>query len=160
MSRTHLFVVILVIAAVHESHGLSCLGCNPADCRIPLNCNYGLVKDICYCCDVCAKGPGEECGGIWGLRGQCGDAFICDNSHSREMQPDYPVDFLPGVCIELAAERSRRAMGGGLSGGTRRAGNAKLQARQHVHKAFGDVPDEYKALLAAFLKNQNAKPGR
>nr|ACU42698.1 SIBD [Eriocheir sinensis] len=26
------------------------------------DCAYGRVRDHCFCCDECAKGPGETCG--------------------------------------------------------------------------------------------------
>ena len=166
MLRAALVVAIFVLAATQGAHGLSCNACDPENCEPPEGCKYGLVKDICYCCDVCAKGPGEECGGLWSLRGKCGAAFVCDTSQNEGMYAGYPDDFLNGVCVELVVndivaggagsrERSRRALGRGLIGGVRKAGTAKLQATQHVHKASGGVPDHYMALLQQYYKNQN-----
>ncbi|XP_064098365.1 insulin-like growth factor-binding protein 7 [Macrobrachium nipponense] len=164
MLRAALVVTIFVLAGTQEAHGLSCRACDPESCIPPRGCKYGLVKGICYCCDVCAKGPGEACGGLWSLNGKCGAAFVCDTSQSEGMYPGYPEEFLDGVCVEMAvndlvaggAVRSRRAMGGGLAGAGRKAGTAKLQAKQHVHKAFGGIPAEVLAQLEQYYKNQKA----
>ncbi|CAL4160774.1 unnamed protein product, partial [Meganyctiphanes norvegica] len=59
------------------SYGLSCLPCTQVKCRPPENCSYGTVKHPCGCCDECAKGPGEECGGPWGIGGQCSKGHYC-----------------------------------------------------------------------------------
>ena len=50
--------------------------CNPASQCLPLDpntCQHGVVKDICECCDVCGKGPGDECG----PPGKCGEGLVC-----------------------------------------------------------------------------------
>ena len=36
-----------------------------------LKCNIQLVQTA----KVCAKGPGEECGGLWNTGGTCGDGL-------------------------------------------------------------------------------------
>lgn len=59
--RCYLFMCLN--AAITDSFG--CTPCNPDNC-VALNstvCPHGTVYDGC-CCMMCAKGPGEECGGI------------------------------------------------------------------------------------------------
>ncbi|XP_064098700.1 insulin-like growth factor-binding protein 7 [Macrobrachium nipponense] len=107
MLRAALVVTIFVLAGTQEAQGLSCL-CNPQSCKPPRGCKYGLVKDACYCCDVCAK-PW-----FWWL------------------------------------EDGELAMGGGLAGAGRKAGTAKLQAKQHVQKTFGGITAELRALLEQY----------
>ena len=38
----------------------------------------GLTKDVCNCCDVCAKVKGEVCGGPSNIRGKCDKNLRCD----------------------------------------------------------------------------------
>ena len=58
----------------------------------PKCCSTGeLVSDVCACCKICAKGEGEECGGIWNLEGTCATGFYCKKIHDD--------DDLPGRCI-------------------------------------------------------------
>ncbi|MBN3316468.1 HTRA1 protease, partial [Atractosteus spatula] len=42
---------------------------------VPDSCFYGEVKDDCGCCDICAAGEGDLCGGR-GL-GTCGEGMVC-----------------------------------------------------------------------------------
>ncbi|XP_036382971.1 serine protease HTRA1 [Megalops cyprinoides] len=46
--------------------------CPPA----PQSCYYGVVKDYCGCCVICAAGEGDQCGehGI----GVCGEGMVCN----------------------------------------------------------------------------------
>jgi len=58
---------------------LSCrFPCNPARCRDVGPCAHGTVKDPCACCDVCAQGLGEECGGPYNGFGRCGVGLVCN----------------------------------------------------------------------------------
>uniref|UniRef100_A0A1Y1N1P0 Neuroparsin-A n=1 Tax=Photinus pyralis TaxID=7054 RepID=A0A1Y1N1P0_PHOPY len=56
--------------------------CNPCatedECeREPIEfCMWGEARDSCNR-RVCAKGPGERCGGPLGILGQCGDGMMC-----------------------------------------------------------------------------------
>merc|ERR1719516_807504 len=65
-----------------------CQECSP----VPDYCSTGqTVLDPCGCCEECAKGEGDECGGLFGLYGTCADDLECvDNSEDPEN--------LPGVC--------------------------------------------------------------
>merc|ERR1712025_1112853 len=52
------------------------------DCQLcpppPDYCSTGqTVLDECGCCQVCAKGENEECGGLWGMDGTCADYLQC-----------------------------------------------------------------------------------
>ncbi|XP_064085798.1 venom protein 302-like [Macrobrachium nipponense] len=42
-----------------------------------VECPFGIILDHCECCRVCAKGPGEECGGPWDISGRCAKGFMC-----------------------------------------------------------------------------------
>nr|AHX39208.1 neuroparsin [Metapenaeus ensis] len=46
----------------------------------PATCKHGTVEDWCRN-TVCAKGPGEECGGDWNEHGKCGDGMYCACGH-------------------------------------------------------------------------------
>lgn len=42
-----------------------------------------IVKDVCNCCDACAKQVGEKCGGLWKHR--CDQGLICKGlTHKME----------------------------------------------------------------------------
>nr|XP_053647280.1 single insulin-like growth factor-binding domain protein-2 [Cherax quadricarinatus] len=76
----HTFTLLCAFTlTVASCSGLSCIPCEERKCRDPstLDCPWGTVKDICNCCDVCGKSPGQECGGMWNLLGKCGTSLIC-----------------------------------------------------------------------------------
>ncbi|XP_071540499.1 uncharacterized protein [Panulirus ornatus] len=50
--------------------------CKEHDQPAPSDCTYGEVKDWCRN-GVCAKGPGERCGGHWWKEGKCGLGTYC-----------------------------------------------------------------------------------
>ncbi|KAK8733137.1 hypothetical protein OTU49_006780 [Cherax quadricarinatus] len=59
---------------------LSCLPCREVTCEMPAvvnQCSWGLVLDMCGCCYVCGKGPGQTCGGQWAWHGRCGRGLEC-----------------------------------------------------------------------------------
>ncbi|CAL4091102.1 unnamed protein product, partial [Meganyctiphanes norvegica] len=66
----------------------SCFGCQNGCQLPPPQCIYGVVRDICGCCDECGKGPLQECGG--GLAGRCGDGLECS------LPPPAP----PSACVD------------------------------------------------------------
>ncbi|KAK8733131.1 hypothetical protein OTU49_006775 [Cherax quadricarinatus] len=76
-------LLCLLFLAVTRCSGLTCLPCQ-AETQCPdsntLHCYYGIVKDVCNCCDVCAKGPGEKCGGEWDAQGKCADGLTCQKT--------------------------------------------------------------------------------
>ncbi|XP_064085799.1 single insulin-like growth factor-binding domain protein-2 [Macrobrachium nipponense] len=82
------FKIVVAIASVFcligsTTHALRCSPCQKDESRCPRgnltesDCPYGVTTDICNCCDVCAKGPGEACGGLWNQLGKCGPEYTC-----------------------------------------------------------------------------------
>ncbi|XP_066962361.1 venom protein 302-like [Macrobrachium rosenbergii] len=81
------FKILVVIASVccliGSTHALRCIPCQRDEARCPKgnltlsDCPYGVTTDVCNCCDACAKGPGENCGGAWNMRGKCGPEYTC-----------------------------------------------------------------------------------
>jgi len=72
---------------------LSCGRCNRSQCnRLPRRCRRAgqFVKDVCGCCDVCAKQRNEKCGGQWEIHGKCASGLNCVK---RSRDP-----FAPGIC--------------------------------------------------------------
>ncbi|GAB6024842.1 hypothetical protein CHUAL_009960 [Chamberlinius hualienensis] len=100
-ARMHTLVLVAVIIAsvILCSDALSCprrpdgtLYCTDVD---PKTCRYGTVSDICSFCQVCAKGPGEECGGIWNIGGRCGKGYFCHGNPQNWQRPGQCKDFPP-----------------------------------------------------------------
>ncbi|KAG0729337.1 Neuroparsin-A [Chionoecetes opilio] len=50
--------------------------CQDYDQPAPKNCKYGTTVDWCNN-GVCAKGPGETCGGYRWSAGKCGEGTFC-----------------------------------------------------------------------------------
>nr|AIX87724.1 orphan peptide AbOp-5 [Androctonus bicolor] len=59
----------------------SCSSYVPCSCHYKCeainNCQYGVVKDTCGCCEICAKGVGEACGGLRNIHGICAGNLEC-----------------------------------------------------------------------------------
>ncbi|KAG7164658.1 Serine protease HTRA1B-like [Homarus americanus] len=56
-----------------------CRDCDLSECY-PLtssDCLWGIHKDSCFCCNRCAKGLGESCGGRLEEFGKCGPGMGC-----------------------------------------------------------------------------------
>ena len=61
-----------------EVEALSCLPCGTTPCEAPACCDSGAyTKDVCGCCNVCAKSEGEACGGPWNTSGRCKNEHSC-----------------------------------------------------------------------------------
>ncbi|XP_030647322.1 serine protease HTRA1 [Chanos chanos] len=72
------FILALTVQArLLRKRQTSCLqSCDTSRCPpVPESCYYGLVKDSCGCCDICASGEGDFCGD----RGSpvCGEGLTC-----------------------------------------------------------------------------------
>ena len=87
-----LFLLAFIISAAIAT---SCpYPCNPAtQCSVqldPSSCLYGVVKDVCECCDVCGNGPGDFCGPY----GKCGEGLVCVQGYEEGLSAqdlrDYP----------------------------------------------------------------------
>lgn len=120
MVDKEVIVVLALLASIERSLSLSCAPCyvyewdeeqgigvelpNPdIDCGPTPTCSYGLTKAPCGCCDECAKGLGEDCGGEWGFSGRCAEGLECE-VEKKEMICDldvcwYPDDHLVGTCV-------------------------------------------------------------
>ncbi|KAB7502076.1 Venom protein [Armadillidium nasatum] len=68
-------------------------------CEIP-TCKFGIIKDVCNCCNICAKGKGDECGGPWGLGGKCAEGLRCVYGHLSE--GDNFGFFRIGICQAIS----------------------------------------------------------
>ncbi|XP_054720360.1 venom protein 302-like [Uloborus diversus] len=66
------------------------IDCEDYECPDTDECLHGTVQDVCRCCNVCAKGPGEQCGGFLNLAGLCTEGYYC------HPHPKYPQH--PGIC--------------------------------------------------------------
>ncbi|XP_071447327.1 neuroparsin-A-like [Hetaerina americana] len=53
-----------------------CQPCTDGNCDPPEDCLYGIKMDVCGRM-VCAKGPGQRCGGKFNMFGMCGDGTFC-----------------------------------------------------------------------------------
>jgi len=80
-----LLLSLMMAAMLHLTTALSCVPCTPKRRRECATENAALqCKDRysppCsgYCgCEACSKGLGQECGGPWGLDGQCRKHLKC-----------------------------------------------------------------------------------
>lgn len=59
------------------------------------NCKHGIVKDACFCCDVCGHGPGEACGLE---QGNCGIGLECVYNYPLGLSAADRATF-PGECM-------------------------------------------------------------
>nr|P0CJ14.1 RecName: Full=Venom protein 302; Flags: Precursor [Lychas mucronatus] len=84
--------LVILLCVIESIYSLSCpCQWNKSlrdSCRIPENCLAGTTKDVCGCCDVCAKIEGESCGGPWNIGGSCAVGLTCvkvdkRNFHSK-----------------------------------------------------------------------------
>ncbi|XP_037790476.1 neuroparsin-A-like [Penaeus monodon] len=72
-----LFVALacVILVTVHDTEAAP--SCGPTRTHVDAStCKHGTVEDWCRN-RVCAKGPGEECGGEWGELGKCGGGMYC-----------------------------------------------------------------------------------
>ncbi|CAL4105741.1 unnamed protein product, partial [Meganyctiphanes norvegica] len=56
---------------------LQCGQCVADFCPAIGTCHNGITWDVCGCCEVCAKGENDECGGPWNAYGKCGYGLTC-----------------------------------------------------------------------------------
>ena len=74
-------VLLAVCCFATRGIAFTCPPCDPSIYPCPdfdtSQCLYEIVKDPCGCCPECAKGPGEECGGIFRIAGQCTNGSLC-----------------------------------------------------------------------------------
>ena len=86
---------LALLSGLTLSAALSCAPCEKASCAPP-DCAGRVVRDVCGCCDVCARGLDEPCGGHFDAFGLCDDGLVCQTSPEHG-QP--VVTAAKGVCI-------------------------------------------------------------
>ncbi|XP_023217449.1 venom protein 302-like [Centruroides sculpturatus] len=72
---------MILFGLIVSSYCIPC-SCDKKSCKPLTNCKFGMVKDGCNCCQVCAKGVGESCGGRFNVHGICADDLECVYSRS------------------------------------------------------------------------------
>uniref|UniRef100_A0A4V2H8W9 U81-Liphistoxin-Lsp1b_1 n=1 Tax=Liphistius sp. SGP-2016 TaxID=1905180 RepID=A0A4V2H8W9_9ARAC len=74
-----LFAICIAVAFVIGSEAMRCPECEPKKCPdIDLSsCERGTIADACFCCTVCKRTLGEECGGPWSVHGECEIPYFC-----------------------------------------------------------------------------------
>ncbi|KAK8735940.1 hypothetical protein OTU49_005132, partial [Cherax quadricarinatus] len=70
------FTACAAVTAIRPD-ALQCGPCYPNRCQAIGECHRGITWDVCNCCEVCAKGVNEECGGPWNAYGKCGYGLTC-----------------------------------------------------------------------------------
>ena len=93
--RARALSALLLLTGLTLSSALSCAPCEKAAC-VPADCAGRVVRDVCGCCDVCARGLDEPCGGHFDAFGLCDDGLVCQTSPEHG-QP--VVTAAKGVCI-------------------------------------------------------------
>ena len=99
-----LFLLAFIIPAPSAT---SCpFPCDPATQCVPLDsssCQYGVVKDVCECCDVCGHGPEDLCGPY----GKCGTGLICVQGYEEGLSEDDLRDY-PSFCEPAPTPTARK----------------------------------------------------
>ncbi|CAG0885442.1 unnamed protein product [Cyprideis torosa] len=95
---------VLLLAPEKGVEGLSCPFCNKAECKNIGLCPAGVTMDVCGCCPVCSKGPGEKCGGPWGILGKCGTGLTCSANQRLDVNAD-------GICERADGQEEGRRFG-------------------------------------------------
>ena len=102
---------VLLCALVALATGLSCPECGQFDCP-PVSeqdCQpWGVTVDVCGCCQVCARGLGDLCGGAYAGNPQCGAGLECVKPPLRTGELPHNQD---GTCVwkDLAERNSADA---------------------------------------------------
>ncbi|XP_067012187.2 neuroparsin-A [Anabrus simplex] len=81
MQLSTVLLLVTVSVAVLFIDGCSssslCPPCEGDSCDVEsADCQHGVVKDYCGR-KVCAKGPGQKCGGVFDILGKCGKGMSC-----------------------------------------------------------------------------------
>lgn len=71
------YFIILVQLYIGSSRAYDLCTCNQLMCDVPVNCTHGVVPDNCGCCEVCARGVHELCGGAPDGAGVCAAGLQC-----------------------------------------------------------------------------------
>merc|ERR1712098_412198 len=57
-----------------------------------------IVRHTCGC-PVCAKAEGEDCNGLWGIKGKCASFLTCKLQKPKG-RPWFPKRLWDGVCVK------------------------------------------------------------
>ncbi|XP_031566431.1 four-domain proteases inhibitor-like [Actinia tenebrosa] len=78
---------------------LSCMSCDQVKCKTP-TCKSGVgFKDMCGCCDTCAKTEQQHCGGPWNMNGICDKGLSCVvRRKNGKVIPDRGIGLFSGKC--------------------------------------------------------------
>ncbi|CAB3982045.1 cysteine-rich motor neuron 1 -like isoform X2 [Paramuricea clavata] len=91
--------LILVILTTLLTRTKSCEPCHSVVCDTDVSkCKDGIAKDTCGCCDVCARGEGESCGGLFHNHGKCGNGLKCIRRRANSVKVLGENDLVSGVC--------------------------------------------------------------
>lgn len=71
------YLLVVMCAVIACAYSLTCSKCDEQKCKKPVCKKGGIVKDVCGCCDVCAKLVDQPCGGPWDLAGRCDKGLSC-----------------------------------------------------------------------------------
>ncbi|XP_037071866.1 cysteine-rich motor neuron 1 protein-like isoform X2 [Pollicipes pollicipes] len=89
---------LMLLSGLTLSAALSCTPCEKTTC-VEVSCPGRTVRDVCGCCDVCARGLGERCGGYFDSFGLCDDGLVCQTSPRHGQPVDTGAE---GVCTKNA----------------------------------------------------------
>ncbi|XP_023234637.1 single insulin-like growth factor-binding domain protein-2 [Centruroides sculpturatus] len=89
-----LFFLVYSFLSLSQSKSIDEIvcSCENVSCPPSQSCSFGKTRDICNCCYICAKGPNEECGGIYNYAGTCANGLKC--------KPHESLKQLPGKCVD------------------------------------------------------------
>ncbi|XP_027221413.1 insulin-like growth factor-binding protein-related protein 1 [Penaeus vannamei] len=86
MKTLPLLLLLACACATTSGFSVRCSPCDEVDCGPPpADCKYGLVKNVCNCCYICGKGPGEDCDPVK----KCAPGLYCKL---------HPVSYGNGIC--------------------------------------------------------------
>ncbi|CAL4067318.1 unnamed protein product [Meganyctiphanes norvegica] len=88
MKTTISFCLVLTLACILMARiSQAAPNCNKNEVDVdPSKCMYGMTRDWCRHM-VCAKGPGDVCGGRWMQRGTCSTGLYCNCSRCTGCSP-------------------------------------------------------------------------
>ncbi|XP_042883164.1 single insulin-like growth factor-binding domain protein-1 [Penaeus japonicus] len=74
-----LLVGVTVFALLYGAEAHHCGTCNLDTCPSTHDCNHGITKEHCGCCDVCLRSEGEKCDAHEDFTGICISPLVCKN---------------------------------------------------------------------------------
>ena len=102
--RHSLLIIILINSPwLPQISNLRCRKCIKENCQPidPSECEskeLGRKRNICKCCEYCAKGVNETCGGSWNGQGFCASYLECMVESSEQLVKRRRNSFKVGTC--------------------------------------------------------------